>query len=788
MSEIILSTQTLKRLKSLNGNGSSLLSDDNGLKVTNGKSNILNRIKNVRKRDGRIVGFNITKIVNAAYKAMSATKEGSEAEAIKVAKAVYIDLLTEAKDEKSFIPDVEHVQDLVEKALILEGLVQTAKAYILYRKEHQELRLKSVSISPEVQKMFDESKKCFKSSLSELVFYRSYSRWIEGEGRRETWIETVKRFVDFMKEVLGKKLSENEYNEVHTAILKQEVIPSMRLFWAAGTAARATNVAAYNCSFVAPTRWRDFAEILYIQMCGAGVGFSAESQTVQQLPQIKKQAGKVKPKHVVGDSREGWAEALRIGLETWSRGYDINFDYSKIRLQGARLKTMGGRASGPAPLRDLLEFVRSKIFSKQGKRLSNLDVHDIVCKTGEIVVAGGVRRSSLISLSDLDDNEMRFAKNGQFYLTHPQRSMANNSAVYNEKPTTAEFLDEWIALAKSGSGERGIFNRGGLRFQMPKRRVKASEKYLETMGTNPCGEINLRSREFCNLSSIVIRESDKNEDFLRKIRLASMLGTYQATLTDFPYLSPQWKKNCQEESLLGVSLTGYWDNKAARSAKTLREMRDLAVQVNKKYAKRFGINPSAAVTCIKPSGNSSQLLDTASGMHPRWSKFYIRRIRINSSDPLLKMLRDQGVPAYPEVGQTEENATTFVLEFPVAAPKGAIVKDDISAIELLENWKLLKTNFTEHNPSATIYVGDDEWIGVANWIYKNWDIVGGLSFLPRNNHVYQLAPYEEIEEAKYKELYKKVGSIDFSKMVLYERDDQGEGSKEAACVGGACEV
>jgi ribonucleoside-diphosphate reductase alpha chain len=755
----------------------------------NGLSQLVNgEIKKIKKRDGREVDFDIKKIANVAYKAMLASGEGTEKDAIDVAKKVYLELLKNSAKQKNYTPHVEEVQDLVEKHLIFANLAQTAKAFILYRRERADLREKGLAVPEEVRELFKESKKYFRSPLAELVYYRSYSRWLEEEGRRETWVETIDRFMAFMKEGLKKALSEKEYKELRENILNQSIIPSMRLLWAAGSAAKATNVAAYNCSYVAPTCFRDFGEILYIQMCGVGVGFSVESQTVQTLPQIKKQTGKMLKTYVIDDSKEGWANSLVFGLETWANGNDVKFDYSKIRPSGARLKTMGGRASGPGPLKELLDFAREKILSRQGRRLTNIDVHDIICKSGEIVVAGGVRRSSLISLSDLDDNEMRFAKTGQFYLTHPHRSMANNSAVYNQKPTTSEFIDEWTALVKSGTGERGIFNRGSLVKQLPERRLKDIDGYLDTLGVNPCGEIILRSKQFCNLTGVVVRPEDTKKTLLEKVRLATILGTYQATLTYFPYLSKEWKKNCEEEALLGVSLTGYWDNKTIRNAKVLRALREKAIAVNKKYAKRFKINPSASVTCVKPSGNSSLLLDTASGMHPRFSKYYIRRIRINTTDPLLKMLKDQGVPAYPEVGQTVDTATTFVLEFPVKSPEGAIVKDDISALELLEHWKLLKENFTEHNPSATIYVSENEWIAVANWVYENWDIVGGLSFLPRNNHVYKLAPYEEIDEETYNKLSGIYENIDFSKLYLYEKKDETEGAKEYACTSGACEI
>lgn len=744
-------------------------------------------IKKVRKRNGQIVAFDVEKVVNAAYKAMLAAGEGGEREAIKIAEKVYLELLKMNTNGEEFIPEVEQIQDLVEKHLIFADFAQTTKAYILYRQKRAEAREKKLSVPENLRKEIRKNSKFFESRLAELVYYRTYSRWLGDKGRRETWEETVERFTGFMRENLGRKLTDREYNQVQKAILNQEIVPSMRLMWSAGKAAGATNVAAYNCSFISPIKLQDFGEIMYILMCGAGLGFSVESQTAQQLPQIKKQTGKKAKKHIVVDSKEGWANAFVLGLKTWFNGGDLEFGYSRIRPRGARLKTMGGRASGPQPLMDLMEFTRAKILKKQGKRLSNLDVHDIICKIGEIVVAGGVRRSALISLSDLEDEEMRHAKDGQFYVKEGQRSMANNSAVYEEKPSAAEFLEEWVALAASGSGERGIFNRGGFKSQLPARRWEKFEKYAETSGVNPCGEIILRSKQFCNLTGVVVRSDDTEKTLLRKTRLAALLGTYQATLTHFPYLSKEWKKNCEEEALLGVSITGYFDNRIVRRPKVLRKMRKESVRVNRKYAKKFKINPSTCITCIKPSGNSSQLLDTASGMHPRYAKYYVRRVRISSTDPLFKMLEDQGVPCFPEVGQTPDSATTYVLDFPAKSPKGAMVRDDLSALELLEHWKNLKENFTEHNPSATIYVGDDEWIEVGNWVYQNWNIVGGLSFLPRNNHVYKLAPYEEIDRKSYKRLLKRMARVDFSKLPLYESQDNTQGAKEYACVAGGCE-
>ena len=591
-----------------------------------------------------------------------------------------------------------------------------------------------------------------------------------------------------MRSKIGKKLTEVEYKEVREYMLNMKSLGSMRLLWSAGPAANATNVSAYNCAFVAPMKWQDLGEIMYVSMCGTGIGFSVERQNVELLPIIKRQNKKKLPTHTIEDSKEGWANAFVLGLGTWSSGADVSFDYSKIRPQGSRLKTMGGRASGPEPLKALLDFSRGKMLSRQGRHLTTLDVHDIICKIGEVVVAGGVRRSALISLSELDDIEMRDAKNGQFYLSHPERSMANNSVAYNEKPTATQFLEEWINLVKSGSGERGIFNRGSLEKQIPPRRWKIFAKDAETSGINPCGEIVLRSKQFCNLSQVVARPNDTEATLLEKVRVATILGTYQATLTYFPYLSKEWKQNCEEEALLGVSIDGHWDCKALRNQNTLKRLREMAVETNKKYAKKFGVNQATAITCVKPSGQGSQLFNCASGCHPRHAKFYIRRVRVESHNPLFMMLKDIGVPYFPEVGQDEKSATTFVLEFPIASPKGVIVKNDITAIEHLEYWKMVKESFTEHNPSVTISVGNDEWLKAGSWVYDNWDMIGGLSFLPRNDHVYRLAPYEEISEEKYNELAAKFPKIDFSKLVSYEYDDQTNGAKELACVAGLCEI
>ena len=741
----------------------------------------------VRKRDGRIVAFDQNKITNAIAKAMNVTGEAkSREDAEKVSEQVVVALAK--KFPKEHVPTIEEVQDTVETQLILMDYPKTAKAYILYRADRAQIREMKREIPERVRKLAEESKTYFRNQLAEFVYYRTYSKWIPEEGRRETWIETVDRYMDFMKENLGGKLTDTEYAEVREGILKQEAMPSMRLLQFAGKAARTTNVAAFNCSFTAPQKLEDFAEMMYISMCGTGAGFSVESQYVQKLPQIKKQTGKKSATHVIADSKEGWCDALTLGLKTWFDGKDIDFDFSQLRPAGARLATMGGKSSGPEPLRSLLAFARARILSRQGRRLGNVDVHDICCKIGEVVVAGGVRRSAMISLSDLDDPEMRAAKMGQFWLTDPQRAMANNSAVYTEKPGSTQFLEEWLSLAKSGTGERGIFNRGGLITQLPARRKKFLKGEINRIGTNPCGEILLQPKEFCNLSEIVARSEDTEETLIKKMQLATILGTYQSTLTNFPYLSKEWKKNCEAERLLGVSVTGQWDCAAVRDENVLKKLRDYAMEVNVEYAKRFGINPSTAITCVKPSGNLSQTVDSSSGLHPRHAKYYLRRVRIAATDALFQMMKDQKVSYFPEVGQSLSSANTYVIEFPVKAPEGAVIKNDLSAINQLEYWKKVKTNYTEHNPSVTISVGANEWIDVADWVYKNWDMIGGVSFLPREEHAYMLAPYEEITKERYEEMLAKMPEIDFAQILLYEKQDMTDVKKELACVGGVCEI
>jgi len=738
------------------------------------------RPSKVYKRNGRVVSFDADRIARAVGKAMRAANEGLlDADAAAVAEAVVAELARRGLVS----PSVEQIQDVVEEVLILRDFPKAAKAYILYRHERAKKRAEAATVPESVRARVEESRRYFPNALSEFIYYRTYSRWMDAEGRRETWVETVDRYMAYMHERLGDRLQPGEYGAVREAILNMRVMPSMRLLWSAGAAARRCHVAAYNCAYIAPKTPADLAEVMYLSMSGCGVGFSVESQFAQEFPIVKRQTGRRRPRYEVQDSKEGWCDALKCGLDAWFSGVDIDFDFSRVRPAGAQLRTMGGRASGPEPLRNLLDYCRAKILAAQGRRLRNIELHDVICKIGEVVVMGGVRRTALISLSDLHDEDMRDAKSGNFYATNPERSLANNSAVYETKPTAAEFLAEWLALARSGTGERGIFNRGSLESQLPQRRQRG-----HIFGTNPCSEIVLRSKQFCNLSEVVARQADTEAMLVEKIRLATLIGTYQSTLTDFTYLSADWKRNCEEERLLGVSITGQWDCPLVREADVLHRLKSAALEANRHFAERFGINPSAAVTCVKPSGTVSLLVDSSSGMHPRHAAYYLRRVRISAFDPLFRMLRDQKFPCVPEVGQVEGQATTYVLEFPVKAPDGAVLRDGLSARGQLEHWARVKRYYTEHNPSVTVSVGADEWVETADWVYRNWEMVGGLSFLPREETAYQLAPLEEISKEEYERRVAALPEIDFSRIVLYEREDATSGARELACTGGACEL
>lgn len=1152
------------------------------------------------KRDGSIVPFDRAKIQLAIEKALLAagnniTDSSSITDRV-CDRLSGNDPLRSSDSEK--IPTVEKCQDIVEEEL-MRDYPKVSKSYILYRDKHARLReeAKKTLISEEWKLQAKEAMSYFKETYNYLVYLRTYSKWLPELNRRENWLETVTRYMDFMKEVVKDKLTTEEYKEIHEAILHMEVMPSMRMLQFAGDPIRRNNICAFNCAFLAPRRLVDFHDAMLILMCGCGVGFSVEEKFVSELPTIEYQKEGNVETYVIPDSREGWCDSLLRGLECWYSGGDIEFDYSLIRPAGARLLTSGGRASGPAPLKELLEFARFLVLDNQGGKLSTINVHDLMCKIGKIVLVGGVRRckvkgsrvltregsfknienikigdlvmtndgwkpvtdvfdqgeqevikvkhingsfectpnhrvavltdaygnfewkeagdltmedilgfpmfdekgeylsedmncinempefsytrpkksttckdivippldreiswlignfqgdgyvcltsksgelcvavhgderkqaefttkqlerfgvnvrmqeprendycikirikskqmakyfhehvkkpktpmnvpqfikdasidikaaylqglldadgsvkgsfqlcvtvyeefakdiqnlcysinimtrinfhkvkeenwqnkwiikmpnrrdkerfhsltkeigykkikgfksmsgcswpielfafennkaprtwnmetglncngsiaydsilkycnvpfvpikvieiirenkivptydievednhcfvcegilthnSSEVSLSDLYDEKMRNAKTGAFWNTNPDRTMANNSAVYNKKPTDAELLMEWSSLVQSGSGERGIFNRGSLAKHLPKRRILLIGKQVENMGGNPCMEILLLPYEFCNLSTIVMREDDTREILLRKIRIATIIGTYQSMLTDFKNICPEWKYHADLERLLGVSLNGQRDCKALlKDLSILNELREMAISVNEEYADRFGINHSSAITTVKPEGTSSQMLGTASGIHARFAPYYIRRIRITATDPLAKLLINQGVPHHPENGQTINNANTWVFEFPQKSPDGAICADQLSALDQLNYWREVKTRYTEHNPSCTIYVRKNEWITTLHWIQENWDIVGGLSFLPYDDHVYELAPYEKITKEKYESLTKEMPEIDFSKLVLFEKEDTTERKTVFACVGDRCEM
>lgn len=628
----------------------------------------------------------------------------------------------------------------------------------------------------------------FQDALSRFIDVRTYSRYLPEQNRRETWFETVRRYCEYLFSVAGDALDDATKHRIFLAVYDLKVLGSMRLLWSAGEAARQNNVTAYNCSFSAVNDPVVFDEALFILMCGTGFGGSVEYEYIEQLPRILKPKQSIPDTHIVDDSREGWALALRQGIDRWYHGHDITYDFSGLRPAGARLRTMGGRSSGPEPLKRLIAFTRDKFRERAGRRLQTIDCADILMMTGESVEMGGVRRSSEILLFSPDDPLMLEAKQGAYYNQYPHRKMANLSMAFDERPRDAQLLHQWLALAKSGSGEPGIFIKSNARTTAPRR------NRWGVFGTNPCGEIVLRGDhplgggQFCNLSEAIARPDDDYDTLRDKVEIAAILGTVQSTLTDFPYLRPGWKANCEEERLLGSSITGIADCPQLFDAELLGKLRDHAIAVNVDYAQRMGVNPSTAITCVKPSGTASQLVGSSSGLHARWSKYYIRRIRISVTDPLLAFLRTLGVPCEPEVGQDPTTATTWVLSFPVKSPDGAVTRDKVSVTEQLERWLTFKKHWCEHNPSCTIYVKDHEWIKTLAWIESHWNEVGGLSFLPSNDHVYRLAPYEEITEERYLELMTTFPKdIDYSLLSAFENDDNTSGGG-SGCEGVTCEI
>ena len=630
----------------------------------------------------------------------------------------------------------------------------------------------------------------FETVYQNFIYKRTYSRWIEEENRRENWDETVERYWDFM----GDRVPEAgkvEFDEAMRAVKCLGVMPSMRALWTAGPALERDNIAGYNCAYMEINHPRKFAELLYILMNGTGVGYSVERQVISKLPEIPGSLATTNDGLILfRDSKRGWAEGYyKILLELY-KGIIPKYDLSKIRPKGARLKTFGGRASGPEPLEELIEFTINMFNGSQSRRLNSLQCHDLCCKIAAAVMVGGVRRSACISLSNLSDDRMATAKTGDWMNNFSHRQYTNNSVAYTEKPDARKFLSEWMKLVESRSGERGIFNRPGAEYAVAKT---ARRDVGHQWGLNPCGEIILRPDEFCNLTEVVVRHYDTLKTLKEKVRHATILGCVQSTLTDFKFISKSWKNNCEEERLLGVSLTGLADhptlNKVSKVARDwLQQMRLEAIDTADKWSDILGINMPKAITCVKPSGTVSQLVDSSSGLHPRFAECYIRRVQVSSRDPLAKFLIDKGIPYHPAPGEDLNNPSNYSFEFPIVTPKGSVCKDQVTALKQLAYWKMLKDYWCEHNPSCTIYVKDDEWVEVGAWVYKHWNHICGLSFLPTDDTVYVRPPYEEINYDTWHDLDVALPDINFDELSGYETDDHTKGSREYSCSSGDCEL
>jgi len=636
-----------------------------------------------------------------------------------------------------------------------------------------------------------------------FIHLSRYARWDYDQRRRETWEETIDRYFNFFKEHLKENcnydLTDKEIKEIRNAVVDLDVMPSMRCLMTSGEALKRENVAGYNCSYVKVDSPRSFDEILYILMNGTGVGFSVEEEYVNKLPSVAEEFYETESVIVVRDSKLGWAKALKELYAMLWMGQVPTWDLSKVRPAGSPLKTFGGRASGPEPLEDLFKFSINIFKNAAGRKLRPVEAHDLVCKIAEIVVVGGVRRSALISLSNLGDREMRYAKSGNWWETNVQRALANNSVNYKEKPDVGTFMREWLSLYDSKSGERGIYNSMSAKRTTEKlnqEKDKDGQNIIrrdarDDFGTNPCSEIILRSREFCNLTECVVRGWDDTKSLKKKVRFATILGTWQSTLTNFKYLTGEWKRNCNEERLLGVSLTGIMDNADTNGSNggldgRLRELRQEAIKTNKEWSEKLGIPQSAAITCVKPSGTVSQLVDSASGIHARHNPYYIRTVRGDNKDPITKFMKDQGFPCEPDV--TKPNHTT-VFSFPMKSPDGAVCRQDMTALEQLELWKTYQEHWCEHKPSVTISVKEDEWVDTASWVYNNFDDISGISFLPFSDHTYKQAPYQDCSEEEYQELYSKMPkNVDWTGLSDYEQQDYTAGSQELACSAGVCEV
>ncbi len=753
--------------------------------IVQGTSHRLNGhpLRQVIKRNGQFEQLKYQKITSAIRRCFVNSLGKTDAEGISIAEVIASSVVNIIAQKQEPI-SVEEVQRLVIQQLWANNFHEAAEQYTLWKEKHKKERVEH-PINPEDEAAVLEDARHFPTPLQYFQFVSKYARWNDSKGRRETWRECCDRVMNFFRTrpQLKDKVREEEWQELDQSFFELQALPALRIVQMAGPALERCNVGGYNCSFSCVDSLEAFDESLYILMQGTGYGFSVESEFINKLPKVKKQKKSSPLHHVIEDSTEGWCKAYRLGLEHWWNGLDVNFDYSLIRPQGARLKTKGGKASGPEPLKHLFSFVRNRILSRQGSFITPRIAHDMMCMTGKIVQVGGVRRASLISFSDLDDLEMRNAKNGNWWDSSNWLDMANNSGVYEEKPSATDFMEEWLSLAKSGSGERGIFNFHGVTKNIPKRRKRV---YLRG---NPCLEILLRNKQFCNLSIVPARRQDDVTSLEKKVRWAAIFGTMQATMTDFRYLRDEWRVHSEEERLIGVDITGQMDCPFLRPGSNGREellvhLRNIVGRTNEEWSSRLGINRSAADTCGKPSGNSSVLLDCSAGIHARHAPYYLRRVRCSVFDPVAILMKDEGVPWHVD----PMNSSLIVFDFPIKAPEGCVTRNDMSALEQLENWLVWKRNWAEHTISCTVSVDDDEWFRVGNWVYDHWDDVTGLSFLPRDGGTYQLAPYQEIDKDTYERLVKSFPSINWSKLRRYEQEDMTTSAQEYACVGGQCDL
>lgn len=745
----------------------------------------------ITKRDGRIVAFEagrIRRAIERCYEGIGRTPYTSIDELV-------LRVLNVASAHSAH--DVESIQDIVETTLAGAGEFEAAKAYILYRAEHARLRAEE-TIPQEIVDAFNGAKKYFPTPIQEFQFFDKYSRYDQETSRRETWPETVDRAVDFLYELIDTNVHSDRkasaglafmldgtQDRIRESILNMRAMPSMRLLAMAGPAARRNNAAIYNCSFLNMDSVDSFAELLLMSMAGVGVGFSVERRHVSKLGSVAIQSGELPIDHIVEDSTEGWGDAVRQGISSWLNGTDVSFDFSLIRPAGTPLKIKGGRASGPDVLRDALNFARDRILARQGSYLRSLDAHDIACMLGYAAVSGGVRRTALISLFDIDDVEMANCKVGDFETHNSQRWNANNSAVIPEDGITqVQFLKLWQAMVESERGEPGLVSRQAAKATIPSRR-----KWCPDMGMNPCAEVFLRPMEFCNLSIAVARHDDTLETLLDKVEVATIIGTIQSLATNFPGLRPEWQQNCQEERLLGVDITGQRDCPLLEDVAVLNQLKNRVIETNKIWAKRFGINQSVATTVVKPSGNSAVLLDCSSGIHGRWAPFYEKNVRVAATSPIYNVLRVAGVQLQPENGQeTWPQPNTYVATFLVKSPENTPTRNDLSALDQTNYWLHIKKYWTEHNPSVTITYRPDEIMPLMCWVWEHIEILGGMSFLPHSDIKLSKLPYQEISEAEYSERIVNFPDIDFSQLVRYEHTDQTTSSQELSCTGGGCDV